>query len=373
MQDHRYILEPYKGMNTRHRCPGCDKNKTFALYIDAETNEPLSSHAGRCNRESECGYHYTPKQYFNDNGIVPEQSAFIHKPKAEPLPTSYIDKDVFAKSLTRYEDNNFIKFLQTLFDSQTVAAAIDQYQIGTSKHWPGATIFWQMDLNSNTRTGKIMLYNDATGKRVKEPINYITWAHTALKVEAFNLKQCLFGLPLINNTNKPIAIVESEKTAIIASMYLPQLIWLACGGIGNLNKDVCTPLKGRKVILYPDLNAFAKWSVKAKELGFNISDLLERKATEEEKRKGLDIADYLTSMKPFNMRKSTLPSQVVELQQYYSELEVNGLIPDQHRSYIGSLWQGIEITIQPKHFSLSLYIEALQLLKMEIEQLRMTA
>src|SRR5690606_34441643 len=134
------------------------------------------------------------------------------------------------------------------------------YQIGTSKHWRGAVAFWQIDELNEVRTGKIMLYNEFTGKRIKEPFNHITWAHRALKLDVFNLKQCLFGLPLIKESNKPIAIVESEKTAIISSLYLPQLTWLACGGIGNLNKEVCAPLNGRKVILYPDLSAFDKWT-----------------------------------------------------------------------------------------------------------------
>jgi len=48
---------------------------------------------------------------------------------------------------------------------------------------------------------------------------------------------------------------------------------------------------------FPDLNGFDKWSSKAKELShlavFTVSDLLERKATEAEKKQGFDLADYL--------------------------------------------------------------------------------
>ena len=61
------------------------------------------------------------------------------------------------------------------------------------------------------------------------------------------------------------------------------------------------PTKARlwlvSVTLFPDLNGFEKWSNKAKELShianFTISDLLERKATETEKKQGYDFADYL--------------------------------------------------------------------------------
>jgi len=107
----------------------------------------------------------------------------------------------------------------------------------------------------------------------------------------------LFGEHLLIDKTKPVAIVESEKTAVIASVYLPQFIWVAVGSLTNLNTEKCIILKGRTVTLFPDLNGFEKWSIKAKELSqlanITVSNLLERKATECEKRQGLDLADYL--------------------------------------------------------------------------------
>lgn len=58
-KEHRFILEPYKGMNTRYHCPNCkQREKTFTLYLDTETETHLHSTVGRCNRETKCGYHY---------------------------------------------------------------------------------------------------------------------------------------------------------------------------------------------------------------------------------------------------------------------------------------------------------------------------
>lgn len=132
-----------------------------------------------------------------------------------------------------------------------------------------------------------------SGKRVKSPYNHITWAHTALKLQGYNLKQCLFGEHLLANSAKPAAIVESEKTAIIASVFFPRYIWLACGSLQNLTPERCSVLKDRPTVLYPDLNAFDKWTVKANELSFKVSDTLEQVANETERRQGLDIADFL--------------------------------------------------------------------------------
>lgn len=105
MSNHRYILEPYKGMNTRYRCPSCQqRDKTFSRYIDTEAGEHIHPSVGRCNRESNCGHHYTPKQYFQDNNF----SFDTYKPKTvtpvtpvttvttvTPKPVSFISFEVF--------------------------------------------------------------------------------------------------------------------------------------------------------------------------------------------------------------------------------------------------------------------------------------
>jgi hypothetical protein len=303
MSNYSYILEPYKGMNTRYHCPGCNhRDKTFVRYIDTQTGNHVAPTVGRCNRESNCGYHYTPKQYFqdNNNSFDTPQAKPYHKPNAvtpQQKPVSFIPVEVFKASLQSHEPNHFIKFLIDLFGIKVARDLISRYFIATSTHWNGATMFWQIDIAGKVRTGKIMLYSPTTGKRVKEPFNHINWVHKALKMSEFELRQCLFGEHLLQDKTKPVAIVESEKTAIIASVYLPQFVWVAVGSLTNLNADKCKVLTGRTVILFPDLNGFEKWNIKAKELShlasFNVSDLLERKATEAERKQGFDLADYL--------------------------------------------------------------------------------
>jgi len=305
MNDHRYILQPYRGMSTRHHCPECKKrDRTFTLYIDVETGEPVNDIVGKCDRLDNCGYHYTPKQFFQDTNALPEPSSFVASTKQSKIVVpkqadiSFISKEVFKASLAGYERNHFINFLITLFGEKAVNETITNYFIGSSNSkWHGATVFWQIDLKGNIRSGRVMLYNALTGKRVKEPKNCITWAHTVLKSPNFTLRQCFFGEHLLRDKTKPVAIVESEKTAVIASLYLPQFIWLASGGKDGLGAAKCTALKGRKVTLFPDINGLEKWTQKAKELSsmatFFVSNLLEEKATEAEREQGLDLADYL--------------------------------------------------------------------------------
>lgn len=310
-----FELEKYKGQTSRHECPKCRSKRTFAHYIIIDTGERVHSTCGRCNREDNCGYHLTPKEYFEANGVTPAfDAATTHTP--EPLKqTSYISQDVLAATLKGYEHNVFAQWLVSLFGKKTTEEAIARYYIGTATR--GRAIFWQIDTQRRIRTGKIMSYQP-DGHRSKQYLP--TWVHAAKKdgkplYPDFNLKQCLFGEHLaLRDAKAPIAIVESEKTAVIASIYLPQYIWMATGGKNGISVDRLQHLKGRKIVLFPDLNSYNDWSRKAKEAvelltgtSIKVSDLLERNATDDERSNGLDLADFLLR-EPLSQPKPAQPS-----------------------------------------------------------------
>jgi hypothetical protein len=226
--------------------------------------------------------------------------------KKEPEMDWYISPDHVNDSFCNYHNNNFVTYLINRFGLDVANKLVGMYRIGTSSHWHGATIFWQLDTHGYVRTGKIMLYDKQTGKRVKQPFNHITWAHTQILKEMenapdFQLRQCLFGEHLlITSPYKPVAIVESEKTAIIASALMPAFIWLASGSLEGLNIEKCKVFQSRRVVLFPDVNAFQKWKKKAMELRrampgttIVVSDELERMATDHDRKKGSDLGDAL--------------------------------------------------------------------------------
>jgi hypothetical protein len=307
---HKYILQPYAGRNSRYKCPKCGKDHEFTRYIDAETGEILADNVGRCNRIDKCGYHYTPKQYFADNGSNLENTYSNSKqePVIKTTELSLIPDGVFKQSLKGYEDNTLIKFLQSIFDTDTVNQLINKYKIGTSKRYGGGTtVFWQIDNEDRVRAGKLIKYAE-NGHRIHGKNN---WVHSVLNIDDFTLKQCLYGQHLLKEyPDAIVAIVESEKTAIISSAFIPEMVWLATGGVENLNKEKVKILSGRNVILFPDASKngriYNKWRQKADEFGFNISDLLEKEATPEQKADGVDIADFLIKQK-WNEREK-LPS-----------------------------------------------------------------
>jgi len=300
----RYILEKYKGSKSRFDCPKCNGKKTFTKYIDTETNDYLGDHVGRCNKIDKCEYHFKPKQFFENNKAF----SFPTNTRARERGKYSIQKPMFVipieqldATLTQYDNNNFALMLLKLFGYNEAVKLLTLYEIGTSKKWGGANIFWQIDVNGIVRTGKIMLYNWETNKRVKQPYDHISWVHTKILTDSHELKQCFFGEHLINQfKSKPIAIVESEKSAIICSYFLPEYVWLSAGNINGLSIDKFKVLNGRKVVLFPDLNkGFEIWQQKANEFKniaeVSISDYLQRIATPEQQTNGLDLADYLIS------------------------------------------------------------------------------
>ena len=298
MKNHKYSLAK-KGKTI---CPKCGQ-KRFVLYINTETGKPLHSTVGKCDREDSCLHHYTPKQYFADNNISfdnKKEYTPISKPTQKPQPIpSYIDTEILKQSLQGYESNNLVKYLHGVFGAEVATQAIERYFVGTSKN--GSAVFWQIDLQGKVRAGKVMLY-DTTGHRRKDVPFPVQWVHSLLKLPNYNLSQCLFGEHLLQDTIKKVAIVESEKTAIIASCYIPDMIWLATGSSNGLNIDKCQCLKGRTVVLYPDAGCFNKWSKKAKEIStlcsISVSSLIENNATDEQRNAGYDLADYLVK-EPF--------------------------------------------------------------------------
>ena len=135
------------------------------------------------------------------------------------------------------------------------------------------------------------------------------------KQEGDFVRHCLFGLHLLNSRNAwltgqtpPVAVVEAEKTAVILSAYYPQYVWLATGGLFEVQPEKFRPLRGRKVILFPDADpdgkAYAYWFEAAQQVmaqpywddspPIRVSALLEQHATPDQRRRKIDLVEFIT-------------------------------------------------------------------------------
>lgn len=254
-----------------------------------------------------CGENFFPKD--NTNTILRNTSIKVLS-NENILKPSFIEERTFKYSLSNYEYNAFYYFLVKLFGKSKAECLAKEYQLGTSLQKSGSTVFWLIDIKGQVRSGKIINYTiseDASSsvglncKRNKEIVPPITWVHKLVGGKNFNFKNCFFGEHLLNKySEKVIAIVESEKSAIIAAAYLPNYIWLASGGANGLTKNKISVLSNRKVLLFPDLKMYDEWVKIARQIkllvpncNVKVSDILENGATDTERRRGYDLADFL--------------------------------------------------------------------------------
>jgi len=278
-------MEKYKFDRNRKRvetCP-CGKSNSdvkFAPFLGFDSK-------GYC--------HSCNKAFFPDRDLSKSYKQRTHRPKK----TDYIPKDTFKASTLKYYQDNFSMFLKGLFGDRLSKSLIDRYNIGCIDKYPNATVFWQMDIKNELRSGKIIHYDEISGKRKKN--EHITWIHSVNELKNYELNQCLFGEHLIvEDTSKKIALVESEKTAIICSPVFPEFIWLATGGSAGLKEEKLKVLIGREIILFPDLGFYNNWmselsvlSVGINFVSTHISDFLEKRANRAEFEAGYDLADFV--------------------------------------------------------------------------------
>ena len=266
-----------RNLNLGH-CHHC--NASFVEFHELGKQEPISSEP---QKEQD----------------IPKQAKEKTILKISTIPSGYIDQSFGIGS-------NLGMFLEKHFKKEAIEKMMIKYFLGNTKE--KEVIYWYMDKHLRLRTGKIMQYDSLSGKRVKgkgmmsKPD--ADWVHNRLNKrnklpKDFSFSRCLFGEHLLRlNTKATVCLVESEKTALIGSIYMPNEIWLATGGKNMFNETVCRCLKGRNVIIFPDLGATKEWQEKAEEISkavgcdMKINDVLERLATKEQREKGLDIADF---------------------------------------------------------------------------------
>lgn len=293
-KNYKYVLEKYSGSKSRFNCPNC-KRKEFTRYKNIETNEYLPYEYGICNRMIKCGYKKYPSQKINSNL---EEVNHIHLEIIE-----YLDKKILYEFENSNLKNPLFIFLKLYFDEIKVQQIFELYQVKTEKYYENyLTVFPQLDQDFNLRTLKKMRYNSQTGKRNK---SFFQWYNPNKN----NLKQCLFGLHILNEPiflESKIVIVESEKTAILGMLYFENYLFLATGGMMNLTLERLEPLQGKEIILMPDLSpinakksAFDYWKNKAERIAkeiscsISISKLLEEYSSDSQKENQYDLGDFI--------------------------------------------------------------------------------
>lgn len=261
----------------------------FKLCPNCGCELNINTHSGYCPK---CGYAYKISQfeaesiqrriladYSND-----DYSSFITEAGPKDRPKDWFVKREYITASIK--ENNLINYLKTIFDKNDVEhiAALYRVETHTKDDYSGAAIFYQYDNDLSQIAFKVMQYDKTNGHRGpgKSKQQEDLDAETKIENESINesdgkerLKKnekdlvyqksligpgeyCFFGRHLLNRDDahdKPICIVESEKSAIIAALAYPEAIWMAAGSCYFLtHKKLDKDFNDREIIFFPDVD-----------------------------------------------------------------------------------------------------------------------
>ena len=203
-----------------------------------------------------------------------------------------------------------------------MAHAAERYRLGKSKN--GKPIFWMIDERGIVRDGRIgdtwvsMIFK----RRYPECGRYIVAKHCLFGEHLISERSATLGTdPSVQQSEKrkvksekcnphccTVAIVESERSAVVLSELFPECIWMAYSYPSNFTVDKLAPLQGCVVSIYPHTDptgctyvSFLELADQARRLydiDLSVVSLLEEHASEEQKERCIDILDFITESSP---------------------------------------------------------------------------
>lgn len=339
--EHRFTLASNKA--PKLDCPECHEKKHWQRYLDTHTGELLPEHYGKCDNADKCGAWKDPhkdgyikaiwQRERGEDARFPETTHHQRGPQiVKTKAPTFIPGEVLTSTLQHYEENTFIQNLlhgvPFPFDVADVERVISLYYLGTigkdeatRDYFRGAITLPFVDISGNVRAAQAKTFDVKNHTTDTNTLPYLLEKrHSAAGQplpewladyrESESGFSCLYAEHLLNRyPHHTIALPEAPKTAIIGALYfgLPDtsnLIWLAAGSKGAFTFQRLQALRGRRVIIFPDLSkdggTFAEWSAKAADFQkrmpgtlFTTFDLLELAATPKDREAGSDIADVL--------------------------------------------------------------------------------
>lgn len=291
-----YSLARYRGTSSKHKCPHCGQ-KTFKFYVDEDgipfwedfkDSDPdvrvLAEKVGRCDNERKCGWNYTPKQFFEETKSGVPRHHEGYKPPPPPPTAKPLKFEVVQKSFQPYRAT-FVQFLRDVvkLPKDRLDQTLKDYWVGASKS--GRIAYWMIDSQGNCKDGKFMAYKP-DGHRDHDQHPY--WARKRLiqdyckygrisyqrRDELLDMEviRPYFGEHLLADQRykqKPVALVEGEKTCLICAVMYPRFLWMATGNNSFNQARLATVIfQRRKIYIFPDVDQVERWKRLAEELHY---------------------------------------------------------------------------------------------------------
>lgn len=212
-------------------------------------------------------------------------------PATSTTPRRYIKPGEVEAAAANYRETALYVWLCREFDNAAVDKVFNAYRVGGAEFrtdaghravsFPYIGIdgrcvdckIFHTDINTGSRKTAPPLYSwtDSNGVKKSSPF---TWLLFQLMREAkrqgkikrdattqdYRAKWCNFGDHILRERpTDTVCIVESEKSALIASIVYPEKIWIAVGSMENLTEERFTQYRGRTVVVFPDRDGLEKW------------------------------------------------------------------------------------------------------------------
>lgn len=190
----------------------------------------------------------------------PRPKANAVRPQPKAIQYDYLTKKECNSKCT-LESNPFtLAFIDLFRNTEHERTAVEvlkrfrvcSYVDDKSVIW---TCFPYIDKEGRICDIKIMRYDGL--KRVREGYSVKYFARGVLHKEKYETAPCLFGMQFLTN-EKPVVIVESEKTALLYSVVNPDVVCIATGGYSLLNEERARILKGYDVKIFFDEDVTAE-------------------------------------------------------------------------------------------------------------------
>ena len=111
------------------------------------------------------------------------------------------------------------------------------------------TVLPRINRNNKVVGGSVLYFNTDSGAILqREPL--VEHLYSWYCFDYYTDDEVFFGEHLLSN--KPVAIVQEEKTALLGTLAEPAVDWLAVGEGCNLTNGMMSKLAGRRVILFPN-------------------------------------------------------------------------------------------------------------------------
>lgn len=326
----------------RSDCPFCSKHGKYSAYMNTQTGELAPVEYGMC---SSCRKFKTPPNNYIIGETISEVNDEIAYYEADKVNINLLH---FYFTLTGTILNKFIEGLEIKFGIEQTKKVVDLYKLQVFEN--DGIIFPYCYTDNHLCTAKIMFF-DGNLHRIKEGAKaFPKFLHNLIytnesgmhydfnrydtdnKIIPFKLKLCLFAHnQIINNKIKTICLVESEKTAVIMSIVMPEFIWVSSGGKTLIQSYKFLFFSGRKCLVFPDLsaddNVYKYWSEKLtyynRKYGYDFeildyySDFLNNNSERINYCKGLklDIADFVMDFNRKNIYVDYLRNKLINKSQ----------------------------------------------------------